>query len=295
MESLLNKLQVRQRFNRFAHCYDQYAALSQEVVSRFLDRLELIKIQPRCIVELGCGTGELTVRLAQKFPEAKITAVDFSEAMLAQVERKLIENKISNVELMVADAESLPSSELNNFAEGSVDLVMTSLMLPWCNDLASVFLPVRYLLKEDGLFLFSSLGPDSLKNVRAAWAAVDSDAHVQNFLDLHDVGDKMLAVGLADPVMDVERLSLSYASVDGLLRELQGMGFGNCLQDRFRGLTGKAKFDAFKKELTQLAACDNRFDLSYEIIYGHAWKSGVKGQSQPADEFFISVDQIGRR
>lgn len=262
----LNYQSLRARFNRYASTYDAHAVLYQAMAESLLQRLSLIKLEPAVVLDLGCGTGELTALLQQHFPKAIVLSLDVAEQAL----QRSVQHPIQ------AWAESLP------LKTASVDLVVSNALLPWCNDLLPVFEEVNRVLKPDGLFLFTSLGPDSLKAVRQAWASVDEQGHVHRFLDMHDVGDRLLAAGMNDPVMDTESIQINYSSVAACLDDLRFTGSGNLLAERQSQLTGKARFEQFKQALQQQFSPEGKLALQAEVIHGHAWHGehpvGVSGE-----------------
>ncbi len=166
-----------------------------------------------------------------------------------------------------ADARSLP------FADASIDVIFSNLLLPWVDNLDAVFAEVARVLRKDGLFVFSSLGPDSLLEVREAWQAVDAGEHVNRFADMHDVGDALVRAGLRDPVLDVDHLSVSYREPGALLRDLTAAGARNSLRHRQRGLMGRSRFTRFTDRL--FSSGEDR-PLTLELVYGHCWGSGVR-------------------
>ncbi len=277
----LNRNHIQQRFNRYAVSYDEYAVIYKAMADSLLERLALVKLEPKIIIDLGCGTGYLTVQLAKRYPEAKVIGIDAAVNML-QVARQ----KDSTIDYDQAWAEQLPLSS------ASVDLVVSNALLPWCNDLLAAFYEVNRVLKPEGLFLFTSFGPDSLQALRQAWARIDVGAHVHGFLDMHDVGDRLLAAGLTDPVMDAEFVELTYASIESCLNDLRLTGSGNVLAGREKGLLGKDKFNQFENNFQQQFSPNKKLALSYEVIHGHAWQ----GKLQLADvgEQSIDLSQLRR-
>jgi len=173
--------------------------------------------------------------------------------------------------------------------------VFSNLMLQWCQDPDAVFGECRRVLKPGGLLTFTTFGPDTLVELRRAWAAADSRTHVNRFIDMHDLGDALVRSGLAEPVMDVERFTLTYAEVRDLMRDLKDIGAHNANAGRPRGLTGKgtlarmtAAYEAFRK--------DGRLPATYEVVYGQAWcpvapprRKGLPG------EVVVPIGRIGRR
>jgi malonyl-CoA O-methyltransferase len=169
-----------------------------------------------------------------------------------------------------ADARALP------FEDASIDLVFSNLMLPWVDDPAAVFAEVARVLKKEGLFVFSTLGPDSFIEIREAWGAIDAGEHVNRFPDMHDVGDALVRAGLRDPVLDVDRLAVSYHSAGALFRDLTATGARNSLRNRQRGLMGRARFRRFT---AQFFAGGGARSLTLELVYGHCWGDGTNPQS----------------
>jgi malonyl-CoA O-methyltransferase len=166
-------------------------------------------------------------------------------------------------------------------------------MLQWCEPPDAVFAEVRRVLKPQGVFLFASFGPDTLRELREAWASVDQHTHVNRFIDMHDLGDAMIRAGLAEPVLDVERFTLTYPDVMGLMRELKAIGAHNVTAGRPAGLTGR---NALKQMTAAYEPCrrDGVLPASYEVVYGQAW-----GNDQPMrgldGEVRIPINKIGRR
>ena len=202
--------------------------------------------------------------LQKRFRHARIIAVDFSAGMLRGVRSK--KTLLSKRHAVQADARMLP------FADASMDVVFSNLMLPWIDNLGEVFAEVARVLQSEGLFVFSTLGPDSLAEIREAWRAVDDGTHVNRFPDMHDVGDALVRAGLRDPVLDVDRLAVSYRSAAALLRDLTAAGARNSLRDRQRGLMGRKRFRRFTDAVF---AGGGERALTLELVYGHCWGGGA--------------------
>lgn len=209
---LLDAAEVRRAANAAARTYDEAAALQKVVRERLLERLDYVSLQPKVILDLGAATGHGSAALAQRYPDATVVAVDIAEQMLLQA--MSVPAQPREFTAVCADAAALP------FRNASVDLVFCSLLLPWCNAPTRVFEECRRILQPGGLFNFATAGPDTLYEMRAAWAEVDSATHVNRFLDMHDVGDGLLAAGMAEPVLDVDYFTLTYKTVKGLMRDL---------------------------------------------------------------------------
>lgn len=269
----VDKRQVRRAFDQAAAHYDATAVLQREVGARMLERLELVRIEPHVVLDLGAGTGLGTEGLARHFKKAKIVALDLAPNMLLQARRRAgrMARWSGRRAYVCGDAERLP------LADDSVDVIFSNLTLQWCNDLDRTFREIQRVLRPGGALFFSTFGPDTLRELREAWATVDGRTHVNAFIDMHDIGDAMVRAGLADPVMDVERFTLTYKEVRDLMRDLKAIGAHNVTADRPRGLTGArrlqqvyAAYEKYRREGT--------LPVTYEIVYGHAWGSGMARQ-----------------
>ena len=257
----MNKL--AESFSRAARRYDAAAVLQQEIGRRLISRLDLFTMTIKTVMDLGAGTGHFTQKLKDAYPGTTMLAVDFSEGMLAYLQ--LQEDPSDQLDFVCADAACLP------FASKTVDLVFSNLMLQWCPDLTVVFKEVQRVLKPGGLFLFSSLGPDTLDELRQSWAQVDSHAHVNRFLDMHDMGDALLASHFLNPVMDREYMTVTYKKVAGLLSDLRDLGANQVIGDRREGFLGKALYQKFLQAYEVFRGKDGLLPATYEVIYGHAW------------------------
>ena len=250
-------------FDRAARSYDAAAFLQKEVGQRLLERLELTTLTPQRIVDVGCGTGRPTRELLRRYPQAQVFGADLAPGML-RVARRHQPWFGPRARFVCAEASELP------FADASVDILYASLLLQWCEDLDATLLEWRRLLKPHGLLLFSTLGPDTLKELRAAWSAADGYNHVNRFLDMHDIGDALIRAGFVEPVMDVEHVTLTYADARGLMRDLKDIGAHNLTAGRRRGLTGRGRLAAFTAAYEKFRR-EGRLPATYEVVYGTAW------------------------
>jgi malonyl-CoA O-methyltransferase len=276
-DQIPDKRLARRSFASAAAAYDQVAVLQQEVGRRLLQRLDLVRIQPRRILDLGSGTGQCVPELGARYKKAQVVALDIALPMLRQARKRGRWRR--RPWCICGDAESLP------FADSSFDLVFSNLMLQWCTELEVAFAELQRVLRPGGLLMFTSFGPDTLRELRGSWQQVDAYSHVNAFLDMHDVGDALLRARFADPVMDVERLTLTYPDVWRLMRELKQMGAHNVTAGRPRGLTGKARIQRLVAAYEDYRN-DGVLPASYEIVNGHAWSTSA--------DFGISVDSITR-
>lgn len=267
---------LRRRFRRAAATLDGADVLAREIARRMDERLDYIRIAPQRILELGCGTGADLPRLTERFPEAMLIAADFAPEMLVRARarlrpqgggllRRLIGGRPAAAAPLVADAGALP------IARASLGMVWSNLMFPALDDPLPAFREIHRTLETGGLFMFSTLGPDTLRELRAALPARRGE-RVHRFIDMHDLGDALVQAGFSDPVMDMEMLTLTYADLDGLMRDLRAGGAGNAASGRPRGLSGRREWEAARAAYERLRR-DGRLPASFEIIQGHAWKA----------------------
>lgn len=246
---------------RAAGSYDAGAALQREVEARLFERLEFFPLEPRRIIDLGCGTGGGSQQLARQFPGSTVLALDWSPAMLGRHRHRPHGDKAALA--VCADMSAIP------VAARSIDLVFSSLAVPCSADEPAVFAAVRRVLRPGGLFLFSSFGPDTLYELRAAWSRVDDDVHVHRFADMHDVGDALVRAGFRDPVMDTESLVLEYPDPASVMRELKAVGATNAASARARGLRTPRQQERVEAAYAEFVR-DGRCPARYEIIFGAA-------------------------
>lgn len=266
MDPRLDLRQVRRAFGRAASDYAAIAVLQREVESRLLEQLVFAKTAPTRILDLGCGPGRASAELRQRYPKAELVALDLALPMLVEAGRgwRWYTPKSKRFHRVCADARTLP------FAEQSFDLVFSSLCLQWVEDLPALLDGLRGLLRPGGLLLFSSFGPDTLHELRAAFAAADSAPHVSSFLPMQAVGDALMSAGFRDPVLDTDRFTLTYREPRELMRELRGIGAGNAWSDRRRSLTGKTRMQrvfAAYEDFRQ----DGVLPATYEVYYAQAF------------------------
>ena len=262
----IDRKAMRAAFEKAAISYDAAAVLQQEVADRLVERMDVMSMKPLSILDVGSGTGFVSQLLAERFPKAKITALDLAFNMLKEAKNKRTFKQRWNKQFRYvnAEVENLP------FADASVELIISGLTLQWCQDLPKVFAEFKRVLAPGGLLLFSSFGPDTLKELRQSWAEVDDLAHVNAFADLHDVGDALLQTGFLDPVMDMEMLTVTYKDVKTVMRDLKQIGAHNVMQGRSHNITGKTKLQKMIQAYEQFRT-DGLLPVTHEIVYGHAW------------------------
>lgn len=275
----LDKRRVRHSFDRAAATYDQVAVLQREICDRMVERLQYIKSEPKVILDAGSGTGYGSRQLRARYPQSRVIELDIAPAMLQasrsrQPAWKRLLPFVAAEERVCADIESLP------LRAGSVGMIWSNLALQWCNDLEATFSGMHAVLESGGLLMFSTFGPDTLKELRNSFGTLDAHAHVNRFLDMHDVGDALMRAGFAAPVMDMETVTLTYDAVAGLMRDLKALGAHNANQGRGHGLLGKGAWQRLQQNYEALRR-DGKLPATYEVVYGHAWKGEKK---QPPGE-----------
>jgi malonyl-CoA O-methyltransferase len=259
----LDRSTARRRFGRAAKTYADAARVEAEVASRMLERLDYLKLAPRRILDAGCGPSREAAGLLARYSQAGLVELDFSLEMLrAGPQRRRLFRRNRRTALC-ADFEHLP------LADGSIDLVWSSMALHWALEPLRAFKEFARVLAPGGLVMFSTLGPDTLKELRAAGAG-----RVHRFIDMHDLGDMLVAAGFSAPVMDMEMLTFTYSDGEALLTDLRASGQTCARADRPRGLSGKR----FGRDLRH--ALGEHPSASFEIVYGHAWKPAARDDAK---------------
>ena len=275
----VDKTRVRRLAARAALHYDAAAWLPRRVADAVMEHLQPVRIDPERILDVGAGTGICARRLARHYRSARVISLDCSIPML-RVGRRRGPRWFSKRSFACGDTEALP------VADASIDLLVSSLMLPSCSSPDAAFAEFHRVLKPGGLLMFSSLGPDTMRELRASWIAVDSRVHVHAFIDMHDLGDALLRAGLRDVVMDTERVTAEYRDVATLMTELKQLGVSNAARGCRAGLTTPA-------HLAAMAAGYERqrreaiLPASFEVVFGHGWRA-------PSHSVDVSTDAMLR-
>lgn len=285
---------VRRSFGNAAETYDGNAFLQREIADRLFERLDYIKLQPFTALDIGCGTGYATGKLRERYVDTNIIGLDMALPMLVTARTqarpaqwfKRLTGSAPQLSWLCSDAEALP------LRTESIDLAISNLTLQWC-DPERVAKEVLRVLKPNGLFMFTTFGPDTLKELRTAFRAIDDTPHVNKFVDMHDVGDILVNAGFADPVMDQEIVTLTYTELKPLLKELKGIGAHNVLKGRSTGLMGRARWQRMMSAYESFRK-DERLPATYEVVYGHAWKPEFTKRGNMAGEQKIDLNEFKR-
>jgi malonyl-CoA O-methyltransferase len=286
---MLNKRRIREDFAKAANSYDAAAIVQHEICARALERLQMLKLNPEVILDIGSGTGKSVRGLQTAYPDSLVIASDVALQMLVHGHQQ------AHTALSVCcDAEYLP------IKDESVDLIFSTSTFQWCEDINQVFKECSRILHKDGALVFSTFGPDTLLELRQSWGKVDGYSHVHGFIDMHHIGDLLLANHYADPVVDMEVLIIEYQQIHQLLCDLKATGSRGKFSaaDRssegssFAGLMGKNRFQQFEQEYESYRQNNGLLPASYEVIYGYARKVSVNKGISASGEVKIPVDQI---
>ena len=254
---------MRSDFADAAETYDSAAVLAREVGARMATRLDLVKIAPLRVADIGCATGDGVRELQRRYPKAQALAVDYALPMLRAVRQRtpfLQRLAGRGPRLVNADVRALP------LAANTLGLVWSNLVLHWLDDPLPALRELHRVLEVGGLLSFATLGPDTLKELREAGAGVGAGDTARRFLDMHDLGDMLVAAGFGDPVMDVELITLTYPASRAFLADQRHLGVRDALLGRQGWRDWRRLFGAWPRDP------DGRLPASFEIVYGHAWK-----------------------
>ena len=262
--------------------------LQARIRAELLERLDLLRMRPAAVLDLGAGTGHGAVALRRRYRSARVCAVDLAPGMLVEAGRCL--RPWRRFDRIAADAAALP------LRDGAVEMVFSSLMLQWCDDPDRVLRECRRVLAPGGVLHLATLGPDTLVELRRAWQAADPrHAHVSRFADMHDLGEALVRAGFAEPVLDVERHTLTYADARELMRDLKRIGAHNAMAGRARGLTGRRTLGRML-EAYERYRHEGRLPATYEVVYAQAWApERPRATRSPAQEVVVPLDALRRR
>lgn len=273
-----DKARVRRLADRAARDYEDAAWLPRQVADGLMEHLAPVRIAPTRILDAGAGTGICSRLLARRFPGARIFALDSSTPMLRSA-RGRTRRWFSKHAYACGDAESLP------LADRSVELVVSSLMLPSCGSPDAVLDEFHRVLAPEGLLMFTSLGPDTLRELRESWISVDGGVHVHAFIDMHDLGDALLRAGFQDVVMDTERLTGRYPDVAALTGELKRLGSSSAARGSRKGLMAPHLVAAMAGAYEQQRS-EHALPASFEVVFGHGWRAPVRSVAVSTDDMF---------
>lgn len=275
--------EVRKAFNACALNYQRAAVAQREIGERLFERLSYLTMKPRTVLDLGCGSGFFTQRLKACYPDAHIVGLDVALNMLSVAATQ--GGTVMPASWVNADMDALP------FQANSFDLIFSNQVIHWAPSLAKVMKALYRVLAPEGCLMFSTLGPDTFLELRHAFRAADHHAHTNEFVDLHEVGDALLSNRFVDPVVDMERLTLHYHTLSALLRALKAQGVRHVNPKRCAGLMGRQAWQRFEASMQTLRTETGQVPLTYEVVYGHAWKGGLD-MTEVDTEFTVSLDAM---
>ncbi|MGA8262185.1 MAG: malonyl-ACP O-methyltransferase BioC [Arenicellales bacterium] len=286
----LDRRKIRRSFDRAAASYDEAAVVQRRMVDELMERLQMIRIEPARILDVGCGTGYARSPLMHRFPDVEYFGGDIAAAMIERARPRLPWGRRLRRDnhWFCADIERLP------LPDRSVDLVFCSAVLQWC-DPETAIAEVHRVLRPQGVLMFATFGPDTLRELREVWAEVDSHVHVHEFLDMHILGDVLVEAGFELPVVDVNYLTVTHRTVMSCLGDLKAIGAGNASGARPRGLTPRRKLRELDKAFDSRRNSDGLIETTYEIVYGHAWASELRQRRDADGAVSVPVSQIARR
>lgn len=274
---------VIRRFDQAARTFADSDFVYRHTFDGLIERMQPMQLKVERILDLGSAIGAGSRRLAKSFRRSRVVSLDISTDMLKIARRN--RSRFARVSELRADAIHLP------LVTGSIDLICANMLLPWVGQPEIFFAEIARVLRSDGLFVYSTLGPASLGGLRRAWGDDDRHAHVGPFIDMHNVADAIVRAGLRDPIVDVDSLFIDYRDLSSLFRDLTAAGARNCLRARFPGLTGRHRFTRMKRDLQDQFE-NGVLSIELELIYGHAWGNGPL---RSPGEIQIDPSQIGRR
>ena len=277
----LDKRHVHRQFQSAAATYDQAAVVQRYMADELTSRLQVVNLAPERVLDVGCGTGYAYQGLVDWYPDADLILLDFASNML----RQGLSFRTGQNHSVCGDAEAMP------IAPHSVDLIYCNAVLHWCR-LDAVLPEFLRILKPQGLLTFSTFGPDTLMELRAAWEQVDTNIHVHDFVDMHNIGDALVQHQFDTPVMDVDYLKVTHKDLRSVLRDLKQAGINNAATCRARGLLGKGKLDKLEKVMDRSRNEQGLIESTYEIVYGHAWAPTQIVLDETAGDVAVPLSQL---
>ncbi len=284
---ILDRQKLISSFNKASETYGAVSRLQKYVGEQLFERLDYLNVPSGMILDLGAGPGTFSRLLESRFSSSGVVQLDIAQKML-HAGRAAGRQFFSRQHYVCADADELP------FKDASMDFIFSNLMLQWSQDTDRLFHELVRVIRPGGLLAFSTLGPDTLIELRESWQAADEEVHVNTFIDMHDIGSALIRAGFSDPVLEVEMVELSYPGLSGLLRDLKGLGARNFNNNRRKTLTGKKRFQGMQTAYESKRKGD-RLPASYEVIFGHAWipdNPSRRPDSAGENLFSISLEQI---
>ncbi|MCW4455969.1 malonyl-ACP O-methyltransferase BioC [Flavobacterium sp. MXW15] len=264
MNQTFDPRHVRRAFSRAASSYDAAAALQREVEKRLLESLDYLEGRtPQVVLDIGSGPGHASAAMKKRWPKAQVIALDMAEPMLREAKKQA--GWWKPFARVCGDAQALP------LLDQSVDVIFSNLCLQWVEDLPAVFAGFRRVLKPGGLLLCSTFGPETLIELRDAFAQADDTPHVSRFAPIAQFGDALMMAGFRDPVLDRDLFTLTYDDLAALMHELRALGATNAMSSRRHTLTGRGRFAAAQAAYEPLRQADGKLPSSWEVIYAHAW------------------------
>ncbi|OED35467.1 hypothetical protein AB833_30040 [Chromatiales bacterium (ex Bugula neritina AB1)] len=275
---------------RSSHSYRQFSEVADTVADRLLERLPLLGMKPARILDLGTGDGRNLATLKKLYPSALIVGADICQSsLLINRQNQSLFSKIAGKSPVLVCLDAMRQQP---FAAESFDLIVSNLLLPWVHPSEVFAAELNRLLATDGAFFLSSVGPDTLIELRRAWEKIDTAEHINAFLDMHDLGDVLDRAGITDTVMDTERLQVSFTSVHKLLEDLAGTGCTNVLTGRRKGLTSASVRDQLAGHYVSAAVMEDDKESIYatlEVVYAHGWKGKPR---LPHGQQIVSLDDL---
>lgn len=278
----MHQTQIQANFSKAAKDYSAHAKVQQEIGRRLMQRFDYYKLKPERALDLGAGTGYFSQQLKKRFNQCQVVAFDLSESMLKKIKKGILK-PVSRVKGCMT---RLP------FKTNSYDIVFANQVIHWHADYLTLFKEIARVLKPSGVFVFSTLGPDTFIELKQAWAEVDEYQHAYSFVDMHLLGDALLKAGMAEPVVDMEYLTARYQEIKTLARDLKAQGVQHNTSRARQGLTTPSQWSAFSNAYDKYRDEDGLLPLSYEVIYGQAWGQALQQSLSANGEVVVPIAQL---